>query len=302
MEVRTLSGRRKAVGLPFTDSCPILSTAGELTPDPEELRVVPKPGGLGSPVQELFQRARQLAVEKRWSEIELRLGLVERSGASSSVTFYNHTVALESDDARQAALAESSVRRCQKKFQSGPLTVSVGTSLDFVRRYYGLHCLTRQRQGAPPQPWRFFTHIFEELLDRGMGYVVLVSLESKPIAGAVFLHWGKKAMYKFGASDLSFQHLRPNHGVMWTGLRHGARLGCNSMDLGRTSMDNEGLRRFKSGWGAVETRQVYHCLDVGSNSWRQLSDRTTGWQTHVFRRSPIWLSRIVGQLVYRYAA
>lgn len=302
MEVRKLSGRRKAVGLPFTDSCPLLSTASGLVPDPEVFRSASLAGPGGGSLGEIPSTVRRLAAERGWSEVEFRFGLTEREGSESSVSFYSHVVELDGSDAGQLAMADSSVRRCLKKFQGGPMSVTVGTSLEDVRRYYELHCLTRRRQGSPPQPWLFFSNIQAELLARGMGYVVLASLESKPIAGAVFLHMGRRAMYKFGASDLSFQHLRPNHGVMWTGLRHGARIGCVSMDLGRTSLDNDGLRRFKSGWGSLETRQVYHCLDVGSNSWRRLVDRTTGWQTHVFRRSPVWLSRLVGQWVYRYAA
>lgn len=302
MEVRKLSGKRKAVSLPFTDSCPILCTEPVEAPDPEVFRAANSELGRKGALGDISAGVRRLARERGWSEVEFRLGLTEREGSESSVSFYSHVVELDPTDAGQMALAESSVRRCLKKFQTGPMTVTIGTGMEEVRQYYGLHCVTRKRQGSPPQPWRFFTNIQEELLGRGMGYVVLVSLESKPIAGAVFLHRGRRAMYKFGASDLSFQHLRPNHGVMWTGLRHGARLGCVSMDLGRTSLDNDGLRRFKMGWGSVETRQVYHCLDVGANSWRRLVDRTTGWQTHVFRRSPIWLSRMVGQWVYRYAA
>lgn len=301
MEVRKPWGSTKAVSLPFTDSCPMLLPDGDGLPDPSAL-ITDASVPANSLSTRLLRQLRAEASTRRWSSLELRLGLEERKGESASVCFHNHTVALESCDKSQLAACESSVRRCLRQAQSGPLKVTVGTDSETLSEYFRLHGITRRRQGAPPQPKQFFLNIQQELISQGLGYVVLVSLDSKAVAGAVFLHQGRKAVYKFGASDLSLQQLRPNHYVMWTGIRHAARLGCTSMDLGRTSMDNEGLRRFKRGWGATEVKQVYHCLDTRLNRWRNLPDRTTGWQTHLFRRLPLWASRWIGRLVYRYAA
>jgi len=39
-------------------------------------------------------------------------------------------------------------------------------------------------------------------------------------------------MYKFGASDSGFQHLRPNNLVMWEGIRHCAERGCERLHFG----------------------------------------------------------------------
>jgi CelD/BcsL family acetyltransferase involved in cellulose biosynthesis len=301
MEIRQPWGSAKAVSLPFTDSCPLLLPAGQDRPDLAALQSeTAKPG---EPIaSSLLRQVHALARSRRWRSVELRLGLLERADEPSSVRFYNHTVPLAPTDEAQLATAKSAIRRCVKQSQASPVQITLGTSLELLTDYFGLHCLTRQRQGAPPQPWPFFRSLHQELLTRGMGYVVLAKLESRPIAGAVFLHHGVHAMYKFGASDLSFQNLRPNHGVMWTGIRHAAKLGCTAMDLGRTSMANDGLRQFKSGWGAVEVTQVYHCLELASNRWLATPDRTTGWQTQVFQRLPLWASRSLGRLLYRFAA
>lgn len=300
MEIRQPWGSTKAVSLPFTDSCPLLP-AGQERPDPAALlSATAQPT---DPIAAtLLRQVRALARSRRWRRVELRLGLLERADEPSSVRFYNHTVPLAPTDEAQLAKLKSAMRRCVKQAQASPVQITLGTSLEMLTDYYSLHCLTRRRQGAPPQPWTFFRNIHQELLARGMGYVVLAKLESRPIAGAVYLHHGQQATYKFGASDLSFQNLRPNHGVMWTGLRHAAKLGCTTMDLGRTSMDNDGLRQFKSGWGAVEVTQVYHCLELASNRWLATPDRTTGWQTQLFQRLPLWTSRWLGRLLYRFSA
>lgn len=301
MEVRRLRGGLKAVSLPFTDSCALLLPAGEGRPDPSALqtRSVRPDAPLGST---FLRQVRSLAGERRWRSLELRLGLAERAGEAASVRFYNHVIPLESTDAAQLTALRPAVRRCLKNCQSSPLQITIGASLEMSQHYYTLHCLTRRRQGAPPQPWKFFRNIHQEILAHGMGYVVLASLGCRPVAGAVFLHYGRQAAYKFGASDHAFQSLRPNHGVMWTGIRHAARLGCVTLDLGRTSIENHGLQRFKNGWGALETTQVYHCLNLVTNRWQAAPDRTSGWQTMVFAHLPLWANRWLGRLLYRYVA
>ena len=140
------------------------------------------------------------------------------------------------------------------------------------------------------------------LVIRRPGLQRVVVAGDSPVAGAVFLRFGKRAVYKFGASDGRLLDTRPNQRVMWTGLRHAARLGCAWMDLGRTSIANEGLRRFKQGWGAIETQLAYYCIDLNKKRLIMLRDHTSGWQVSCFRRFPIWASRIFGEVAYRFAA
>jgi hypothetical protein len=192
------------------------------------------------------------------------------------------------------------MRRCLRQAADAALPVSVGSDASMVREYYRLHCVTRRRQGAPPQPWRFFENLQRLLLAAGQGFVVLVG--RAPVAGALFLRFGRRAVYKFGASNGEQLEARPNQSALWTGFRHAASLGCEVMDLGRTSLENEGLRRFKRAWGSLETRLTYQCLDLQRRRLKSLSDRTHGWQVAWFKRLPMWVSRLIGQWVYRYAA
>ena len=65
-------------------------------------------------------------------------------------------------------------------------------------------------------------------------------------------------IFKFGASDHAFQHLRPNNLVMWEAIKRYAADGFKSLHLGRTSQANDGLRRYKLGFGARGER-IEHC-------------------------------------------
>ena len=118
--------------------------------------------------------------------------------------------------------------------------------------FYRLHVRTRRRHGLPPQPASFVLKIHDEIIKPGLGFVVLASKGSRPVAAAVFLNKGKKAVYKFGASDERHQDLRGNNLVMWEAIQFLAQGGFDTLHLGRTSFGNEGLRRFKLAWGTVE--------------------------------------------------
>ena len=74
---------------------------------------------------------------------------------------------------------------------------------------------------------------------------------------------GGRAIYKYGASDETFQDLRGGNLVMWAAIKNFVRAGgAKHLDLGRTSLGNEGLRKFKLGWGAREEKIEYVKYDL----------------------------------------
>jgi hypothetical protein len=120
----------------------------------------------------------------------------------------------------------------------------------------------------------------------------------RPVAAAVFLQFGKKAVYKFGASDFRVQALRGNNLVMWEAIRVLAENGVESLHFGRTSLDNEGLRRFKLSWGTQEEKLEYLKLDTATGIWVSGRDATSGFHTAVFSRLPLALNRLAGAVIY----
>ena len=197
---------------------------------------------------------------------------------------------------------EGSVRRGIRKAGATGLRVRFENSLESVKTYFVLHCRTRRRHGLPPQPWQFFANIQKHMLQRGLGFVATAYWENKAVSGAVFLHQGRRALYKFGASDREFQHLRPNNLVIWEGIRQCAARGCALLHFGRTSLGNEGLRRFKLGFGARE-EEIRCCkYDFRSGKFVKDTDRTEGWFNGIFGRLPLPLLRLAGQLLYRHVS
>jgi lipid II:glycine glycyltransferase (peptidoglycan interpeptide bridge formation enzyme) len=166
--------------------------------------------------------------------------------------------------------------------------------------FYALHVETRRRLGVPVQPRRFFQLLWEELVAPGLGYVLVAEAESKAVAAAVFLSWNGNTIYKFGASDPQARHARPNNLLFWHAIRHAIERRDRTLDFGRSELDQDGLRAFKAGWGSDEEPLVYsHLADRAPGSTVR---RASGLLEPAIRRSPRWVTRFLGELLYRHAA
>lgn len=233
-----------------------------------------------------------------WKTVEFRGGRRWLGGAKSSTTFRAHELDLTPGPVELLSRLESATRRNIRKAERDGVRTEVSHSASAMEHYYRLHCRTRRRLGSPPQPARFFESIWEHFVRGGKGVVALAWRERAPAAGVVILMRGTQALYKFGASDERFQHLRPSNAAMWAAISHCAESGMRRYHFGRTSMHDEGLRRFKLGWGATESLLEYFRLDVRSGAMVEKRDAAGGWPSRLLRRLPIPLMRGLGNVLY----
>ena len=278
-EVRSWLTGVRGVSIPFADAC-------------EALVIQPQTG--------LFDALCEYGRSRRWKYFELRGSALLPRDAETSAEFAVHILDLSCGFAEVEKRFEPATRRSLRKAKSSELSVEISTSLDAVHAYYRLHCSTRRRHGAPPQPWRFFQNLHEFLLVTGQGFVVLARAGGAPVAGAVFLHTGRHAVFKFGAAEIAFQNMRPSNFVMGAAIRHLGEKGMASLHFGRTCLSNHGLRRFKSGWGAVESKVSYKRYDLRANRWVTRRDRigTSRYPARLLRLLPVTANRFLGALLY----
>jgi hypothetical protein len=283
MEVNsTLTGKR-AVALPFTDTCePLCADKNDFS--------------------ELFRNAVELAQARDWKYLEFRGGGTFLKGTAPSLSFYGHSVEIPADEGVYFSKLKSQVQRAIRKAEKSGVRVDVSTDLAAVKQYYALHCKSRKRHGLPPQPFSFFKNIHKHVLERGLGIVVLAHWRKIAVAGAIFFHSGDEAIYKFGASDESFQNLRGNNLVFHEAIGWFSRNGYRKLDLGRTSAGNEGLRRFKLAWNAEETTIPYFRFCLRQMKFVPMRDEGSGWHNCIFKALPLTASRIAGEFLYRHWA
>ena len=283
MEVDSWLTGRRGIALPFTDHCPPLcESPAEFAP--------------------LFKQAVELGRARGWKAVELRGARRWVESAPASQAFHGHCLDLTPPEARLFERMEGSARQGVRKAEKDGVTVEFSRAVQAVRDFYALQCLTRRRHGLPPQPYAFFLNIGRHILSQNQGVVALARWRGSCIAGAVFFYLGRQAIYKYGASDFRRQHLRPNNLVMWEAMKWLARNGAASLHLGKTSLANEGLRKFKLNLGADEERIEYVKLDLRRNRYAVESDGVVGWHNRVFRRLPIFLASRAGQLLYKHWA
>ena len=280
MEVRSAFSGRRGTCLPFTDACEPLYFGKE------------------DPAPAIMDHLREIACSRKWKHFEVRGKGANLPGSIPSVRFYNHILGLrDNPDDLYRQLADP-VRRAIKKAEQHGLSAETATDLAAVSAFYRLHIQTRKRHGLPPQPFSFFRNIYEHVIKARLGFVVLTRRGSCVIAAAVFLHAGRKAIYKFGASDVSQQEFRGNNLTMWTAIKTLSERGFETLDLGRTSLANHGLRRFKQAWGTAEQVVEYSKYDAATQSWVTSQDKVAGFHNKVFRAMPTRLNRLAGALLY----
>lgn len=283
MEVDSWISGRRGIALPFTDDSEPWCSNRDV-------------------FRSLFQSAIELGTARGWKYFECRGGKHFPDEAPSSLAFYGHAIQLVPDEECLFARLESSVRRAIRKSEKEGVSVEVSQSLNAVREFYALQCKTRKKHGLPPQPFAFFRNIHQHVLAVDKGIIITARYQGRPIAASVYFHFGQHAIYKYGASDESFQQLRGNNMVMWEAIRWYRRKGMKRLDLGRTSVANAGLRKFKLGWRAEEYPIEYWKYDLRSRRFVADTDGAMGWHNRVFRAMPIIFSRAIGAFLYRHSA
>ena len=283
MEVKSALTGKRAVALPFTDTCDPLCADR-------------------TGFKELFRNALELARARGWKYMEFHGGQKLLNGTPPSLSFYGHTVDLPPDENEYFGQLKSAVRRAVRKAEKSGVRVEISAEAEAVRNFYAMHCKARKKHGLPPQPYSFFRSIHKHILAKDRGVVALAWWKQTPVAGAVFFHGGSKAIYKFGASDDAHQHLRGNNLVFWEAIRWLLERGVRKLDLGRTSIHNEGLRRFKLGWNAEEKSVGYFRFSVPQEVFVSTNDQTSGWHTYAFNALPLFASRMIGKILYRHWA
>jgi CelD/BcsL family acetyltransferase involved in cellulose biosynthesis len=270
---------RRLVSLPYTDFVPPLVDAGHEA-----------------------EFARSLDAARRelgFDQIELRSELA--AGAAPQPRGVIHTLTLDPDAGVLLNGLTKGKRRDVRAAQRLGLTVRrAQTERDLTESYFDLHLRTRRRLGVPSQPRHFFRLLWQQLIEPGRGFVLMADDGRMPVAGAVFLTANRTVIYKYAASDPTRGGL-PADLLLWHAVSEACERGFTTFDFGRSELGAQGLRRYKDRWGAVERPLVYSV--VGEHAEREAGPSPGGGLTAgLIRRAPVWVARVSGELLYRYAA
>jgi len=281
MEVKSLFTGKRGVSLPFSDYCdPIID------------------GNIN--FQNVLDNILEYGRHRDWKFVEIRGGQDFLQDVSPFSCVYNHNLNLSQDEDKVFSNFRDSTKRNIKKAIREGVEINIYKSLESIKKFYQLNCITRKMHGLPPQPYCFFKKIYDFIISRNFGIVVLASHKKRAIAGAVFFHLGKKAIFKYGASSSAYLHLRPNNLVMWEGIKWYCKNGYKTLHFGRTEMENKGLRQFKAGWGTKENMIKYYRFDTKKAGVIKGSSGASRIQNRIFNKIPITLLKFIGSISYRH--
>jgi CelD/BcsL family acetyltransferase involved in cellulose biosynthesis len=274
-------GKRRWVSLPFTDYCPPLSASVGVDSD-------------------LAHRLDVARMEADIAQLEVRAPLEGGEHTPPNLRAIRTVLPLGAGEEELFRAVHGSHRRSVNRALREGITVRPAeTESDLVDVFYRLHLMNRRRLGVPIQPRRYFRLLWRRMLEPGLGQLFLAYSGTQPVAGVVVLRFKRTAIYKYSALNPRARRLRPNHLVVWRAIQWSIEGGAEVFDFGRTDVGHEGLRRFKTGWGAQEEELAYATLGDSPSAHGRQTPRLLG---AAIRHSPPFVCRVIGELSYKYAA
>jgi CelD/BcsL family acetyltransferase involved in cellulose biosynthesis len=218
----------------------------------------------------------------------------------SSANSVRHEVTLPATLAELSKKFKPSAQRNLHKARRLGLVFEKRHDADALRAFFRLHVLTRRKLGIPVQPRRFFDRLLQRVIERGLGYVGLVSKAGRPIAAGLFLTFNNTVTYKYAASHPAALADRPNDWLVFNALRAALDEGYRFFDFGISGRNQAGLQRFKLNWGAQQS-DVHTVQFVGDPKPLVEDSVIFKLTASVIRNSPPVVCRSLGEVLYRYA-
>lgn len=281
MEVASAITGKRGVSLPFSDYCEM---------------IIDRDIDMNEVLNELITYGGQA----RWRSIELTDGRYLPANTVNCSFYYEHSLDLARSEKSIFSTFNENMRRNIKKAFQQDVIIHMNNTPEGMVTFYRLHCMTRKRHGLPPQPFKFFQSIYNNVIASNLGIIMVASHDAKAVASAIYCHFGTQAIFKYGASDMRYKQLRANSLVMWKAIEWLSQNGCKRLSLGRTDPDNEGLEHFKKGWGTTERIIKYYKLDLAKKAFVEKKSGIIKPHKKLLRLVPTFLLRAAGSLLYRH--
>ncbi|HMS82093.1 MAG TPA: GNAT family N-acetyltransferase [Nitrospira sp.] len=276
-----LTGGR-LVSLPFSDHCEPLVTR------PEEFHV-------------LMRFVEALREDRRWKYVQVR----SANAALNIGAYLTHTqtYCLQRLDLRPGLedlyrkLHKDCIQRKIRRAEREDVQCQSGRSTVLLEQLYGLLCITRARYGVPPQPIEWFRNLVACL--QSSLCIRVASKGGQPIAAILTLRQGTQMVYKYSAADPTQTHLGGTIMLLWETIKDAKCDGLESLDLGRSDLDNLGLITFKARW-AAESSTLTTWEAPAPVMTRRHASLMKRCAKGLFVRLPTGMQVMAGRLLYRH--
>lgn len=205
------------------------------------------------------------------------------------------------------------LHRSLNKAEKSGISVREGRSEADLRAFYRLYMGTMKAHHSLPRSYRQLSKA-RELLGPDTFRVFLVEHEGAAIAAGVFHSFHGTIELLYAGSDPATLDLRPNHALYWHVMRWGISEGYREFDFGQAKPGSE-LERFKQQWSSERVPEYRYDYVVDASAERADALRHAGDRmgraggasrreeliAGAWDRAPLPVTRLAGELVYRFA-
>lgn len=194
-------------------------------------------------------------------------------------------------------LHKDSIQRKIQRAEKEGLVYEAGRSKQLVNEFYRLLIITRRRHQLLPQPRSWFRNLFECMGDRIE--IRLARKAGRPVAAMLTLRHRSTVVYKYGCSDEKHHNLGGMPFLYWKLIEDSKASGAETLDFGRSDLDNEGLMIFKDRFGAKRKTLTYYRY-AATEQARTAPRGDSRLMRQLFSILPGVASSAAGRLLYRH--
>lgn len=208
----------------------------------------------------------QAAIERTRAEAGMKLRLKMLSNALDGMVDgavarpVHETYTLSLPEKPELLHLNSSIRRAINKATRMGVQVRQAQTEGELRAWYDLYVQTIRKFIALPNPYRYYRIAWRRLHANGMLRLLLAEHiqegQRKLLGGIVLLRYGQTVSFASAGWREEDQELRANDVLHWRAIQDACAEGFRRYDFGDVDLENQGLARFKSKWGA-KPKMVY---------------------------------------------
>jgi peptidoglycan pentaglycine glycine transferase (the first glycine) len=139
--------------------------------------------------------------------------------------------------------------------------VRLGTN-DDLEAIAAMYMTTAARDGFTVRPAGYYLDAWRSLFEAGLAQPLVAGYQDKPLAAAIIVRSGRRAVYMYGASTDDERQRMPNYLLQWEAIRWAKGQGCEVYDFWGApdefvaSDSLWGVWRFKAGFNGQVVRHI----------------------------------------------
>ncbi len=253
----------------------------------------------------LTDEAWRFAGTRKLASLEIRLfragALAERGGLAPALySWHHHTDLRRPVEEIWKSFSKTSVRQPVVRAEKAGIQVSSGLEDDALIVMTSMLSDTRRRRSLPYLPHRFIRALKRNLGSEIMSCWIARDRNREPLAGLIGWRLGDRFAVEYAGDFIEARAVGASQLLYWRVMQAARAAGCVSFSFGRTSLDNEGLRRYKIHWGTVEEGLTMILLPDGLARNLDKEPRSFRLAKGLIAHSPQALYKLIGEFCYRH--